>query len=129
MIRFLIGFLILAVVPFEDSIADESVSLEVVPQVELDLWRPRWTESFGELQSMMGDILDSETFSGVDAASKSAALTEFNAELEKNFSLAAQNIAGVDVLPAQGINVYDILRREKLVLTKAALEALEARFK
>ncbi len=50
-------------------------------------------------------------------------------ELEKNFSLAAQNIAGVDVLPAQGINVYDILRREKLVLTKAALEALEARFK
>lgn len=51
------------------------------------------------------------------------------AELEKNFSLAAQNIAGVDVLPAQGINVYDILRREKLVLTKAALEALEARFK
>jgi large subunit ribosomal protein L4 len=50
-------------------------------------------------------------------------------ELEKNFSMAAQNIAGVDVLPAQGINVYDILRREKLVLTKAALEALEARFK
>ncbi|MHA1166015.1 MAG: 50S ribosomal protein L4 [Alphaproteobacteria bacterium] len=50
-------------------------------------------------------------------------------ELEKNFSLAAQNIEGVDVLPAQGINVYDILRREKLVLTKAAIEALEARFK
>ena len=50
-------------------------------------------------------------------------------ELEKNFSLAAQNIKDVDVLPAQGINVYDILRREKLVLTKAALEALEARFK
>ncbi len=50
-------------------------------------------------------------------------------ELEKNFSLAARNIAGIDVLPAQGINVYDILRREKLVLTKAALEALEARFK
>ena len=35
----------------------------------------------------------------------------------------------VDVLPVQGINVYDILRREKLVLTKAAVEALEARFK
>jgi len=50
-------------------------------------------------------------------------------ELEKNFSLAAHNIAGVDVLPVQGINVYDILRREKLVLTKDALEALEARFK
>ena len=35
----------------------------------------------------------------------------------------------IDVLPVQGINVYDILRRKKLVLTKAAIEALEARFK
>lgn len=51
------------------------------------------------------------------------------AEIEKNFSLAARNIPNVDVLPVQGINVYDILRRDKLVLTKAALEALEARFK
>ena len=51
------------------------------------------------------------------------------AELETNFALAARNIPGVDVLPIQGINVYDILRRKKLVLTKAAVEALEARFK
>ena len=50
------------------------------------------------------------------------------AELDKNFALAARNVPHVDVLPAQGINVYDILRRQKLVLTKAALEALEARF-
>ncbi len=50
-------------------------------------------------------------------------------ELEKNFSLAARNIVGIDVLSVQGINVYDILRRDKLVLTKAAVEALEARFK
>ncbi|WP_029039780.1 50S ribosomal protein L4 [Cucumibacter marinus] len=49
-------------------------------------------------------------------------------EVNENFSLAARNIPNVDVLPAQGINVYDILRRDKLVLTKAALEALEARF-
>ena len=42
---------------------------------------------------------------------------------------AARNIPNIDVLPVQGINVYDILRREKLVLTKAAVEALEARFK
>jgi large subunit ribosomal protein L4 len=35
----------------------------------------------------------------------------------------------VDVLPVQGINVYDIMRREKLVLTKSAVDALEARFK
>ena len=50
-------------------------------------------------------------------------------ELEANFFLAARNIPQIDVLPAQGVNVYDILRREKLVLTKAAIEVLEARFK
>ena len=50
------------------------------------------------------------------------------AELDKNFALAARNIPQIDVLPVQGINVVDILRRRKLVLTKAALEALEARF-
>jgi large subunit ribosomal protein L4 len=51
------------------------------------------------------------------------------AELQDNFALAARNIPNIDVLPVQGINVYDILRREKLVLTKAAIDALEARFK
>jgi large subunit ribosomal protein L4 len=50
------------------------------------------------------------------------------AEINRNFSLASRNLPHVDVLPVQGINVYDILRREKLVLTKAAVEALEARF-
>ena len=50
-------------------------------------------------------------------------------EIEANFRLAARNIPNIDVLPVQGINVYDILRRQKLVLTKAALDALEARFK
>jgi len=51
------------------------------------------------------------------------------AEIEVNFRNAARNIPNIDVLPVQGINVYDILRRGKLVLTKAAIEALEARFK
>ena len=50
-------------------------------------------------------------------------------EIEANFQRAARNIPNIDVLPVQGINVYDILRREKLVLTKAAVDALEARFK
>jgi large subunit ribosomal protein L4 len=45
------------------------------------------------------------------------------------FARAARNLPDVDVLSVAGINVYDILRHEKLVLTKAALEALEARFK
>ena len=43
--------------------------------------------------------------------------------------VAARNIPDIDVLPVQGVNVYDILRRSKLVLTKAAVDALEARFK
>lgn len=51
------------------------------------------------------------------------------AELDNNFELAARNVPHVDVLPVQGINVYDILRREKLVLSKSAVEALEERFK
>jgi large subunit ribosomal protein L4 len=51
------------------------------------------------------------------------------AEVDTNFALAARNLPHIDVLPVQGINVYDILRRDTLVLTKAALEALEARFK
>jgi len=51
------------------------------------------------------------------------------AEVEANFANAARNVPNVDVLPVQGINVYDIVRRQKLVLTKAAVEALEARFK
>jgi large subunit ribosomal protein L4 len=51
------------------------------------------------------------------------------AEIDESFGRAARNIPNIDVLPVQGINVYDILRRQKLVLSKAAVEALEARFK
>jgi large subunit ribosomal protein L4 len=51
------------------------------------------------------------------------------AEVDASFRNAARNIPNIDVLPVQGINVYDILRRGKLVLTKAAVDALEARFK
>jgi len=47
--------------------------------------------------------------------------------LQDNFVLAARNIPNLDVLPVQGINVYDIIRREKLVLTTAALDAINAR--
>ena len=57
------------------------------------------------------------------------ALVIGGAEIDSNFKLAASNIPHIDVLPVQGINVYDILRRGKLVLSKAAVEALEERFK
>jgi large subunit ribosomal protein L4 len=49
-------------------------------------------------------------------------------EVDGAFKLAARNIPGVDVLPNAGLNVYDILRRDTLVLTKAALEGIAARF-
>src|SRR5262249_29636482 len=48
-------------------------------------------------------------------------------ELDAKFALAARNIRDIDVLPVQGINVYDILGRHVLVLTRTALQALEAR--
>src|ERR1700722_8350363 len=50
-------------------------------------------------------------------------------EPKTKFAAAARNLPEIDVLPIQGVNVYDIMRREKLVLTRAAVEALEARFK
>jgi len=68
------------------------------------------TQSFGKLEIVNALIID-------------------GAQVDANFRLAIRNIPGVDVLPIQGINVYDILRRNKLVLTRAALDALEARFK
>lgn len=49
--------------------------------------------------------------------------------LDDNFALASRNLPFVDVLPSVGANVYDILRRDTLVLTKEAVAALEARLK
>jgi large subunit ribosomal protein L4 len=65
------------------------------------------------------------TFGKLEWAS---ALIIDGANVDQNFALAARNIPNIDVLPIQGINVVSILKRDKLVLTKAALEALEARF-
>ena len=64
-----------------------------------------------------------------EAMGLESALIIDGAAVEENFSRAARAIPKIDVLPVQGINVYDILRRNKLVLTKAAVDALETRFK
>jgi large subunit ribosomal protein L4 len=82
-------------------------------------------------------VIDSATSNGKTASLlQQFAQLEFTnaliiggAEIEANFSRAARNIPHIDVLPVQGLNVYDILRRKKLVLTKDAVEAIEARFK
>ena len=64
-----------------------------------------------------------------DKAALKNALIIDGAAVEHKFAAAARNLPQIDVLPVQGANVYDIMRRGKLVLTKAAVEALEARFK
>ena len=74
----------------------------------------------GKTKSLIGNLAKLEL---------SNALIIDGAELEVNFVRAARNIPNIDVLPVQGINVYDILRRRKLVLTKAAIDALDNRFK
>ncbi|GGH40893.1 LSU ribosomal protein L4P [Cribrihabitans marinus] len=57
------------------------------------------------------------------------ALVIDGAQVNEGFARAARNIEGLDILPTMGANVYDILRRDTLVLTKAGVEALEARLK
>ena len=63
----------------------------------------------------------------VDKLGWSKALVIDGAEVDANFARAAQNLDGVHVLPSMGANVYDILNHKTLVLTKAGVEALEAR--
>jgi len=57
------------------------------------------------------------------------ALVIDGASVNENFAQAARNIEGLDILPTMGANVYDILKRDTLVITKAGVEALEARLK
>ncbi|MFK7871062.1 MAG: 50S ribosomal protein L4 [Roseobacter sp.] len=57
------------------------------------------------------------------------ALVIDGSEVNENFAKAARNIEGLDILPTMGANVYDILKRDTLVITKAGVEALEARLK
>ncbi len=75
-------------------------------------------------------LKDSKTKALIEKLGKlgvSSALIVAGAQVDENFARAAKNIAGVDVLPTQGANVYDILRRDTLVLTREAVETLEAR--
>ena len=82
-------------------------------------------------------ILDKATASGktsklakqVKELGWKRALVIDGAEVNGDFAQAAKNIEGLDILPTIGANVYDILKRDTLVLTKAGVEALEARLK
>ena len=83
-------------------------------------------------------VLDTASASGpktkavaaqLKAMGLSSALIVDGADVDRNFQLAARNIPGVDVLPQQGANVFDILRRDTLVLTKQAVELLQERLR
>ena len=82
-------------------------------------------------------ILDSEKMDAAKTKDLKSALAGLGlddalviggAEVDANFRLAARNVPKIDVLPLQGLNVYDVLRRSKLVLTKAAVDGIHARF-
>ncbi len=70
-----------------------------------------------------------ELVAKLDKLGLANALFVDGAEVNENFKRAVKNIPNVDVLPTQGANVYDILRRDTLVLTKAAVAKLEERLK
>ena len=65
----------------------------------------------------------------LDKLGLTSALIVDGAEVDRNFMLATRNIPGVDVLPQRGANVFDILRRDTLVLTREAVEQLQERLK
>jgi large subunit ribosomal protein L4 len=83
-------------------------------------------------------VVDALTFADAKTKALKGQLSELNArsylfvggaELDVGFERAARNLTGVDVLPQQGANVYDILRRDMLIMTRDAVEHLEARLK
>src|SRR5580704_3043126 len=63
-----------------------------------------------------------------EALGLKSALVIAGPEVHGDFGLAARNMPNIDVLPNAGLNVYDVLRRDTLVLTRAAIEGIEARF-
>ncbi|GGE51369.1 50S ribosomal protein L4 [Marinicauda pacifica] len=84
-------------------------SLIILDEAKLDAPKTKaLLEAFGKIGLKNALIIDGET-------------------LDENFARAARNIPNVDVLPAQGLNVYDVLRRDTLVLTKAAVEKINER--
>ena len=86
----------------------------------------------GELVVIDAAVSDGKTSALAKAVANlgwKRALIIDSAAVNENFAQAARNIEGLDILPTMGANVFDILKRDTLVITKAGLEALEARLK
>ena len=87
-------------------------------------------EKAGELVVIDAAVSDGKTSALAKAVANlgwKRALIIDGADVNENFAQAARNIEGLDILPTMGANVFDILKRDTLVITKAGLEALEAR--
>ena len=86
----------------------------------------------GTLVVMDSMVLDSAKTAALEASLAKIGLTNAlviaGPEVDGNLKLAARNIPHLDVLPSAGLNVYDILRRDTLVLTRSAIDAIAARF-
>ena len=78
-------------------------------------------------EAKVGEPKTGALASRLDKLGWSNVLIIAGAEIDDNFARAAANIPNIDVLPQQGVNVYDILRRDTLVLTKDAVKHLEER--
>ena len=86
----------------------------------------------GELVVIDAAVSDGKTSALAKAVANlgwKRALIIDGAAVNENFAQAARNVEGLDILPTMGANVFDILKRDTLVITKAGLEALEARLK
>ena len=81
------------------------------------------------LESTKAEAKTTDLAKKLNALGWASALVIDGAQVDQGFARAARNLPGIDVLPQIGANVYDILRRDTLVLTKDAIQALEARLK
>ena len=79
-------------------------------------------------EAKLGEAKTKDLSAKFKALGLSNALIIGGAEVDANFAKAARNIPNIDVLPVAGLNVYDILRRSQLVVTKDALDGIGARF-
>ena len=79
-------------------------------------------------EAKMGEAKTKDLTAKLKALGVVNALIIGGSEVDQNFAKAARNIPNIDVLPVAGLNVYDVMRRHQLVVTKDALDGIGARF-
>jgi len=79
------------------------------------------------LESASVDVIKSNALAKRLNKLGAAGMLIVDGEFDKNFAMSARNLANVALVPVAGLNVYDILKRDTLVMTKAAVKAIEER--